>query len=538
MASTPQEPNSRSVKRQRRLRLGRLGRGIILRFILFAVLSLLLILAMVVYAAWRHYNDVQALEAQVAQWTATSVDTWLRQIDYSLVAVSDPALFTDPAETVETRLSTVLYRQTNLHSLILVDARAGFKGRKIVAVGIGGASQQADFSGEEWFVQALEQGACISSVDLRQAIPLATVACRIEKDGQPLGVIAARADLSWATSLLGRAASLPGAYAYLVDDQGHPILHPSSQFVYPQRVRTDIAGIRAAITGQAMPIYYQGLNMPGALVLGTYCPLGQAPWTVIVEQPLLQATQGLFPLGIGTIAILLLFVLASIVVGVYISRRVATPIAQLQEGASRLGRGEMDYRLDVRGRGELAELAAEFNRMAENVRASRADLERWSHELEIRIQERTQELSQALARQQQEAIVRENLLRTIREMSSPVLPILEGILVMPIVGTLDSERARRVVEDLLAGIERERARAIIIDITGLAVVDTAVANVLVQAAQAARILGAEPILVGITAAVAETLVQLGVEMRLRTAATLQEGLQIALGLQRRKVIPT
>jgi rsbT co-antagonist protein RsbR len=99
---------------------------------------------------------------------------------------------------------------------------------------------------------------------------------------------------------------------------------------------------------------------------------------------------------------------------------------------------------------------------------------------------------------------------------------------MPIVGTLDSERAQRITEDLLAGIEHERSHIAIMDITGLAVVDTAVAQALLQASQAARLLGAQPILVGITPEVAETVVQLGVDLHnLQTAATLQEGLRLA-----------
>jgi len=227
-----------------------------------------------------------------------------------------------------------------------------------------------------------------------------------------------------------------------------------------------------------------------------------------------------------------------VVVGLYISRRVAAPISLLREGARRIGAGDLEHRILLRTRNELTDLAEEFNRMAEGLQEARARQEAWGRELEERVQERTAELRRALRQIQEEAVVREDLLRTIREMSSPVIPVMEGILVMPIVGALDSERARRVIEDLLSGIEQRQARVVILDITGLAVVDTAVAQALIEAAQAARLLGAQPILVGISPEVAETLVHLGVELSaFRTAATLQEGLKIALGLLRRRVIP-
>jgi rsbT co-antagonist protein RsbR len=120
----------------------------------------------------------------------------------------------------------------------------------------------------------------------------------------------------------------------------------------------------------------------------------------------------------------------------------------------------------------------------------------------------------------------------IRELSTPLIPLHTGILALPLVGTIDSYRATQIMETLLEGIARVQADVVIMDITGVPVVDTDVGNHLLQAAQAAELLGARVILVGISAEVAQTMVQLGINLsRIVTLATLQAGIEYALGLQ-------
>ncbi len=139
-----------------------------------------------------------------------------------------------------------------------------------------------------------------------------------------------------------------------------------------------------------------------------------------------------------------------------------------------------------------------------------------------RIQVINRDLQQTLATQEQ-------LLETIRQLSTPVVPLLEGVILLPLVGHIDSQRAAQIMEELLIGVQRHRARVAIVDITGVPVVDTAVANNLLRAAQATYLLGAEVILVGIRPEVAQTIVGLGVELRgLVTMSDLQSGIEYAL----------
>jgi len=146
-----------------------------------------------------------------------------------------------------------------------------------------------------------------------------------------------------------------------------------------------------------------------------------------------------------------------------------------------------------------------------------------------------EETQRALAEVREASERQRQLLDVVQELSTPVVPIAEGILVLPLVGTVDSQRAQQIMDVLLSGITDRRARVVIIDITGVAVVDTSVANYLVQATQAVRLLGATCILVGITPEVAQTIVGLGVDLsKLLTRSDLQSGVEKALRLLGRK----
>jgi rsbT co-antagonist protein RsbR len=118
---------------------------------------------------------------------------------------------------------------------------------------------------------------------------------------------------------------------------------------------------------------------------------------------------------------------------------------------------------------------------------------------------------------------------SLRELSTPLIPISEGVLAMPLIGSINSVRAQQIMETLLYGITTQRARIAILDVTGIKVVDTQVADALMRAARAAKLLGAEVVLTGIGPSVAMSLIQLGVNLGdVLTLGTLQSGIAHAL----------
>lgn len=123
----------------------------------------------------------------------------------------------------------------------------------------------------------------------------------------------------------------------------------------------------------------------------------------------------------------------------------------------------------------------------------------------------------------------EQVQHTVEELSTPIVPVHEGVLILPLIGRLDTHRAEQVMEALLVSIEEHAARVVIIDITGVTTVDTQVAHHLLQAARAARLLGTESVLTGIQPEVAESIIAMGLDLsELVTCSDLQSGIEYAL----------
>jgi rsbT co-antagonist protein RsbR len=137
-----------------------------------------------------------------------------------------------------------------------------------------------------------------------------------------------------------------------------------------------------------------------------------------------------------------------------------------------------------------------------------------------------------IERLQEASAAQAELREAIQELSNPIIPVYTSVLVVPLVGRVDNARAQTLTEALLEAIAREQAEIVLLDITGVAVVDTGVANHLMQTARAASLLGSQVVLVGISAEVAQTLVQLGLDLgQLVTLSNLQSGIEYALSRQ-------
>ena len=140
--------------------------------------------------------------------------------------------------------------------------------------------------------------------------------------------------------------------------------------------------------------------------------------------------------------------------------------------------------------------------------------------------------------QERERVIREQQ-EAIRVLSTPVLQVRERLLILPIIGVIDPQRARQLTEQLLRGIRTNRAKVVVIDITGVPVMDANVANHLVQTVEATRLLGALVIITGLSPEIAQTLVTIGVDLgKMNTVGDLQGGIEEAERLLGYKVVPS
>jgi len=236
--------------------------------------------------------------------------------------------------------------------------------------------------------------------------------------------------------------------------------------------------------------------------------------------------------GWRSIILTLITAVVAILIAIYSATRVSRPIVALTQVAAQITEGALDVRADTRQRNEIGVLAARFNTMTGTLQRTLAGLEQ-------RVAERTAALQQALTEREQtlqelkEALhARDLLTRTVRDLSSPVLPVHDGVLVMPLIGMIDNDRAATLTQSLLQAIKQHRAKTVLIDVTGVPLVDTQVAAVLLEAAAATRLLGAQPVLVGLRPELAQTIVGLGVDLSTLIAhSNLQSGINYALGQQ-------
>lgn len=239
-------------------------------------------------------------------------------------------------------------------------------------------------------------------------------------------------------------------------------------------------------------------------------------------------------LVILTFAIMLLLLLALMGLALWLAQRtIIKPVNQLATAAQAVTDGQLERHVPITSNDELGILQRSFNAMVDSLRVQHATLEqqntslveeqvalaRAMQELEHGAQERTA-LQQQMIHAQQVAL---------RELSSPLIPIADKVVVMPLIGAIDTHRAEQILESLLAGVEQHRAVVAIIDITGVQMVDTSVAQVLLQAAQAINLLGAQVMLTGVRPQIAQTFVHLGIDLSsIRTFSTLQQGIAAAI----------
>ncbi|MFP7171900.1 STAS domain-containing protein [Terribacillus sp. 7520-G] len=127
----------------------------------------------------------------------------------------------------------------------------------------------------------------------------------------------------------------------------------------------------------------------------------------------------------------------------------------------------------------------------------------------------------------------------LQELSAPLIPVMDNITVMPLIGTIDTERAKFIMENLLDGVIKHHAEVVLIDITGVPVVDTMVAHHIIQAAEAVRLIGSTCILVGIRPEIAQTIVNLGIDLsKFPTKSSLRKGFTTALEMTNKMIVQT
>ena len=334
---------------------------------------------------------VLALQQEKALGAANRIEQFVTEIEHQIGWTDQPRL--DSRGTLERRhlgFIRLLHQAPAITDVSWLDAH-GREQLKVSRLAIDRMHSGIDQSATPAFLLARPLQPYFSPVYFRQQTePYLTFAFASEHRGG--GVIVVELNLKFVWDVIAQVHVGKTGHAYVVDNHGQLISHPNISLVLQKTELSSLPQVRDAIAppnSVTAPSKVTDVrSFEGQPVLASHAPITPLGWVVLVEQPLTEAFAPLYASLVRTTLLWLLGLGLSIAAGLVLARRMVTPIRALQAGAARFGAGKLDEHIVVNTHDELAELADEFNCMAERLRESYADLER-------KVEDRTRELAAA-----------------------------------------------------------------------------------------------------------------------------------------------
>src|SRR5262245_34011388 len=373
---------------------GRLFRKYVVVF-LFLVGGVLLVSSAV--DLYFSYQETKAalvrIEREQAVAAAARIEQFVQDIERQLRWTTQAA-FDDPVAAQEQREIDYLRLLRNVPAITEIRHLdgSGKERLRVSRLTLDAIGSQEDYSRAPKFVEARAGKTYFSPVYFRnESEPYMTVAVPAGEYGVEVTVAEVNLKAIW--DVVSRIRIGKAGHAYVVDSLGRLVAHPDISLVLQKRDLSTLPQIRAARSphpaggDEAVGMVAAGLQ--GGQFLTAYAPITPLGWLVFVEQPLGEAFA---PIQASIVRSVILFVLGlvlSVLASVVLARRMVAPIRTLQEGAARIGAGELGHRIKVRTGDELETLGDEFNRTAAQLQESYAGLEQ-------KVEARTRELSKAL----------------------------------------------------------------------------------------------------------------------------------------------
>ena len=394
--------------------------------------------AISVYFSWREtQSNLVALQAEKAQGAATRIEQYVLDIEHQLGWTAFPRMDTagDPLEQRRIDYLKLLRQVPAITELVWV----GPDGRErlhVSRLAMDALSAATDLSQEPAYVAAKAGKTYFGPVQFRKGTePYMAIARPAGGDG---GVTVADVNLKFVWDVVSRIKIGVAGLAYVVDANGTLIAHPDVSLVLR---KTDLKALpQVAAIGQSDPgAGVVARDLQGNEVFAASARIPALDWTVFVESPRAEAFAPLYASIIRIALLLVAGLLAAVVASFFLARALVRPIRALQEGAAKIGAGDLDQQIDVQSGDELEGLAEQFNKMGADLKASYSGLER-------KVEQRTAEVTEAL--DYQTAI--SEVLRVISQSPTDVTPVFEAIM----------DSARRLFGTSIAAVFRYDGRLV------------------------------------------------------------------------------
>ncbi|HEX7220717.1 MAG TPA: GAF domain-containing protein [Burkholderiales bacterium] len=381
------------------------------------------------YFSYQENKEALAdLQSEKAAGAAARIEQFVREIEQQVAAAALPQLGTEGLEQRRLEFLKLLRMVDRVTDISLIDA----KGREQLSVSrlkpdtIGSnddRSQEPAFrnarAGQTWFGPVYFR---------KETEPYMSIAVRGGGEAGPVTV--AEVNLKFMWDVITRIRVGRKGKAYVVDGAGYLIADPDIGLVLRKTDLSALEQVKAALApGAEDSAALVAKDPAGQSVLTAFAPIepareraaqGRAPsplgWKVFVEQPVSEVYAALDAIIYRTVALILAGLVFSALAAMWLARSMARPIGVLQEGAQRIGAGDLEQKIEVRTGDELEALAGQFNRMTEQLRESYAGLER-------KVEERTGELQQSLEQQ----TATSEILKVISSSTTDVQPVFEAI---------------------------------------------------------------------------------------------------------------
>lgn len=332
------------------------------------------------------------LQREKALAAAGKIEQYVKEIEHQLGWTQLPQAAGRPVADQRRIDYLKLLRQVPSVTEVSLLDRAGREQLRVSRLELDIIGSRADRSLTPAFLEASAGRSHFSPVYFhKETEPYMTIA--LPSGSDDAGVTVAEVNLKFVWDLVSQIRVGQVGYAYVVDGRGQLISHPDISLVLQKADLGALPQVHAALTraGVESPSPSnpkRAMDWHGRPVLAADASIPTLGWTVFVEQPRAEALAPLYASALRTGILLLLGLLLSVAAGVMLARRMVTPIHALQTGAAEIGAGALDHRIHVDSGDELEALAGQFNRMAEQLQESYADLEK-------KVDDRTRELELA-----------------------------------------------------------------------------------------------------------------------------------------------